>query len=80
MKNNILNIFNKFNEGLKAAVIYDAKSSLNKNTKTKLFFGFFLAIYILSKPFYYQYIGYLVRKKKIEDLKREGKFILNENI
>jgi len=71
-----LNIFRNFNENLKAAVIYDAQSVLNKNTKAKVFFGLFLVIYILSKPFYIQYNSYLIRKRKIINLKKEGKFII----
>lgn len=80
MKNIKLNIFKQFNEDLKAAVIYDAKSALNKNTKAKIFFGIFLASYILSKPFYIQYTSYLVRQRKIDDLKQSGKFVINDNI
>lgn len=78
MKNIKLKIFKQFNEDLKAAVISDAKSALSKNTKAKIFFGLFLASYILSKPFYHQYTSYLMRKKKIEILKQEGKFIIND--
>lgn len=78
MKNFKLNFFQKFNEDLKAAVINDAKNALNRNTKTLLFFGIFLSLYILSKPFYIYYTGYLIRLKKIEDLRKEGKFILTD--
>ena len=80
MKKNKLNIFKQFNEDLKAAVIYDAKSALNKKTSAKVFFGLFFAIYILSKPFYIQYTSYLIRKRKIDDLKQQGKFIIEDNI
>jgi len=80
MKKFQFNILKKFNEDLKAAVIFDAKSPLNKNTKSKLFFGLFLISYILSKPFYIYYTNYLLRLKKIEQLKKEGKFIIADEV
>jgi hypothetical protein len=79
MKKIKLNIISKFNQDLKTAVINDSKNPLNKDTKTKLFFGTFLFLFILSKPIYIYYTGYLIRLNKIEDLKKEGKFIISSN-
>jgi len=73
-----LNFFKKFEEDLKSAVINDAKNPLKRDTKRLLFFGAFLSIYILSKPLYIYYTSYLLRLKKIEDLRKEGKFILTK--
>lgn len=77
MKNIKLNIFKKFNEHIRAAVILDGKNVLNRNLRNQLFFITFLALYVMSKPFYIYYIGYLKEQQKIKNLKKEGRFILD---
>lgn len=76
MKNIKFQIFKNFDKDLKSAVFYDAANVLKKNNKAAFFTFIFLSIYILSKPFYLYYTGYLMRLKKIELLKQQGKYIL----
>jgi len=77
--NNSANLFKQFKNDLNKAVLNDIDISKTKKVAPKniLLFSLFLGMFVMAKPVFIYYKGYYERLEKINQLKRENKFVLN---
>ena len=73
------NPFKEFKKDFNKAVLNDIEISRTKKVAIKNIFLFcgFLGIFILAKPLFIYYKGYYERLEKIEQLKKNYKYVLD---
>lgn len=68
------NLIKEFKKDLNDSVANNLRQSTN--TKHTILFLIAFGIFIFSKPYFMYYKGYLDRKRRIEILKKEEKWVL----
>ena len=75
-----MNLFRDFKKDFGLAVYNDIqRTSKTINLKYVGIYGILITIYILSKPIFITYMGNMEKKVRLEKIKAEGKFCLDEN-
>jgi hypothetical protein len=77
-----IHFYREFNKDLNYVVNREIKNLASPPSikiRNIIFLGFLFCSYLYSKPFYIYYKGRLERKYKIEELKKNGEFVLKED-